>query len=220
MTRQIIRVETLHGQNDRALLRMVEARRDGVVVDRLDLLARQLGIDLLPLVGIIDDDDVGAAAEHAALKGGGQLPASHRCLPVHQPIVAGAAGVRKQRPIPAALHQLLEQHRLAARDLLVVGQADDATRRIMPQHPGAISDARHMGLEAARRLIDHQPPASPKADRLEAVRQHQHMPVFVIVGARFEFRHRHTEKARQVAAQHRHDGVVGHVIHHRPAPAV
>jgi hypothetical protein len=72
---KVILVEPLHDQNDAAAVLVIEATEQAVVVPFVDRLALRIREGLIGLEGIIDDNDVAAAAGQNAAHGGGEAEA-------------------------------------------------------------------------------------------------------------------------------------------------
>jgi hypothetical protein len=120
---QVIVMEPLHHADDGALLAMVEPGGNRVVVAVLDLLAGDLRIDLLTLVGIVQDDEVGAAPQHASVDGGGEPTAADRSLPFELPVGHNRPALGEHPVEPVRAHHPVELDRLGLCNLLAVGHA-------------------------------------------------------------------------------------------------
>ena len=74
--REIVLVEALHDENDGALLLVIEAGQKRRPIPIIDGTPGILRLSVASLHGIIDNDDIGAAAGEGAADGNGEAPAA------------------------------------------------------------------------------------------------------------------------------------------------
>jgi hypothetical protein len=83
MADEIVLMQALHDEDNPAVLLVVEAAIERIVIPLIDLVSLSLGNGLVRLEGIVDDEQVGAAAGQHAADGGGKpmaLGRSHELL--------------------------------------------------------------------------------------------------------------------------------------------
>ena len=133
MTGQIVLMQALHDQHDRAVQLVVKSAVERVVVPVVDHFALALRLGVQRLDRVVDDDRVGAAP--------GQDAADRGCQPVSlasgDQLLQGwfcrrQPGLGKDPPIERAHHQGARVARQLVRKFLGVADADDRGRGILP----------------------------------------------------------------------------------------
>src|SRR5258708_1750890 len=70
MSDKIVRMETLHHDDDRAFDFVVEARQQRIGIPLLERFSRALGLRILRLERIVDDEEIAATTGQSAADGG------------------------------------------------------------------------------------------------------------------------------------------------------
>ena len=135
MAGEVVLVQSVHDEDDRAGELVVEAAVEGVVEPVVRRLALGLRQRLLGLQRVVDDDEVGAApGQHAADRGGepaalrgrvefGHCGALRRQARREDPLVPGAG-----EDLPAIARQFVGE-------ILRIADAEDLRRRVVPETP-------------------------------------------------------------------------------------
>jgi hypothetical protein len=102
MARQVVLVEPVHDQDDRAFRLVVETAVEGVVVPFVGARAARIRQGLLGLQRIVDHDQVGAAAGQDTADAGREATAARRRVELAHPLPCRCQARRKEPAIPAA----------------------------------------------------------------------------------------------------------------------
>ena len=202
---QIVLVQPLHDQHDRAMALVVQPAVERMLVPGVGGSTLRVRQGLIRLERVVDHDQVGASpGQHAsdrgrepeAVRGRGEF--LHRMLAERQPC-------RKELLVPSARHDGATITRQLVRQVLGIADAQDLSRRIMAQAPGRQCDRGAERLEVAWRNIDDEAPDRAATDLIELCRHHLHMPVQVELGLRVEVVKATLDKRAKILPQ---DGAV------------
>ena len=204
MRGQIVLVQPVHDQHDRAGELVVEPTVEGVVVPVVGRLALRLRQRLLGFQGIVDDDQVGAApGQHAADRGGepaalrGRVEFRHRCA------LRREARPREDLPVPAAPDDVPAVAREFVGEVLRIADAEYLRRRLAPETPGRKRDRSQQRLQMARRQVDDEPPDFARAHCRELRGDHLDVPAHRKARPRVELAETALRNADEIAAQQR-----------------
>ena len=203
MADEIVFVQSLHDDDDGAVLVVVELAVEGVVEPIIGLLALRIGECLLRLQRIIDYDHVGSpSGQYAAIRGGEPISVGSGQKLANGLAVRGEAG-RKEPLVPPAHHDCPAIAGELVGKILTIADAEDLRRGIMPEAPGREGNRGHQGFEMARRQINDQPLdfAVPYRGQLGA--DHIDVPVHRECRLRIELRETALSKKRQSRPQDR-----------------
>ena len=128
-------METLHHGHDRAALLVVEARRQGGVEPLIDRVPGRVGVRIVGLDRVINDD-VAAATRQRAADRGCETPTAGRRLEV---VRGGARTVdtraREQVVVPAGLHDRPAIARMLRRKFNRIADAHEVEHLIIAKPP-------------------------------------------------------------------------------------
>ena len=136
MADEIVLVQPLHDDDDRAATLVVEALIERVVEPLVGGFAPRVGKRVFRLQRIVDQDDVGAApGQHAAGRGGEPAALTGRDELLHR-LAMGAEAGWKYPPIPSARHDAAAIARELVGEILRIADAEDLHRGVVPETPG------------------------------------------------------------------------------------
>ena len=128
------------------------------------------------LSGIVDHDDVGAAAGQHAADRGRQTKAALGRRELGERLAGRGEPGRKQRLVPRRGHQ---QPAVAGEffgEVLGVGDVDDVQGRVVAEQPSRQGDGRRERLQVPRRHVDDQPAGLSVTNALQFRRQRLDVP--------------------------------------------
>ncbi len=172
MADEIVFVQPLHDDDDRAFGLVVQARIERSVEPLVDGGAAALGHRVDGLQRIVDDDEIGAAPGQDAADRGRQPKPARRRDEFSQGRAVRDETRREQRAIPGRRHDCAAVARELVGKLLAVGDVDDRGVRIVAEQPGRQRDRGGERFQMARRNGDDQPLCAAVANRLQLGRHH------------------------------------------------
>ncbi len=175
---EVFDVKTLHDEHDHVFRLAVEARGEGRVVPLGHRGSLHLGHALGGLHGVVDQDQIAAAAREGAADRGAQPVALTGRLDLSLRVLAGIdPGAGEAALIPGALEHGPKIPGVLGRELPGVARADDPQRGIVAQRKGREGHGGTDRLEAPRREGHDQSPDLPPPAALELVGDGLDVPV-------------------------------------------
>ena len=157
MANEIVDMEALHDHDDGVLGLVVETGEQRVGVPLLGTFACCFRIGILRLHGIVDDDEVAAAAGERAADRGRQPVASERGRELQLGVLGRAdPGVRKQAIVQRRAHDRAAVVGVFAGESFRIADANDPPPRVMAEDKGRECDRGADRFETARRHRDDQ----------------------------------------------------------------
>jgi hypothetical protein len=129
----IVHVNALHDDDDRAGAFVVEAGQQGVLEPFVGRIAFGLGIAVVGLQRIVDNDQIAAAAGQRAPDRGRQPKSPYRQLNLALRILLPDPRAWEQRLVPGRLKDCTKIVRMLLGEIARVRNADDAPGRIVPR---------------------------------------------------------------------------------------
>ena len=173
---EIVLVQALHDDDDRALLLVVEPRIERRIEPVVGGGAAALRHRVGRLQGVVDQDHVGAAAGHDAADRSREPKAPARRRELGQRLARRSEPGRKQRLVPAGGHDRPAVAGELVREVLGVGDVDDGERRIVAEEPRRQGDRGGERFQVPRRHVDDEPLHAALADALKLRRQNLGVP--------------------------------------------
>ena len=136
---QILGMQSLHDDNDRASLLVVEPRKERSREPGVHPLATGLGVSLRGAQRIIDNDDVAASARQCSAHGRGKTKPTLLGLDfVLRVLEQGATA--KNVPVPVGVQHTAEVRCVLGRKVLRIARANELQRGILAQAIGREGD--------------------------------------------------------------------------------
>ena len=133
--REVVLVQSVHDEDDRASELVVQSAVEGVVEPVVRRLALGLRQCLLGLQRVVDDDEVGAAPGQYAADRGGEPAALRRRVEFRHCSALRRQARREDAAVPVAGDDPPAIARQFVGEVLRIADADDLRRRVAPETP-------------------------------------------------------------------------------------
>jgi hypothetical protein len=136
MTGQIVLMEPLGDNDNGASFGIVDSRTQGLLKERLHVIALRLGTGLIGVERIVDDDEIGAVAGDPSIDRRGAKTASQGCLKIRSRVVFGTKlHFRKDLPVPFTGNNLANLPRKLLGQVALMAHDNDADGRVSAEQP-------------------------------------------------------------------------------------
>ena len=168
---EIILVQALHDDDDRALFLVVEPRIEGRIEPVVGGGAAALRHRVDGFERVVDQDHIGAAAGEDAADRGREAEASGRRRELGERRAGRGEPGLKQLLVPVRGHDLPAVAGEFLRQVLGVGDVDDGEARVMAEEPRRQRDRGGERFQVPRRHVDDEPLHGARLHALELRRQ-------------------------------------------------
>src|ERR1700722_12668069 len=206
----------LHDDKDGAAPLIVEPGDQRVLEPFIRAIALDVRIGVIRLQGVINDDEVAAAAGQSAADRSGQTKAAGGQFNLALRILLPDPHAGKEISIPAGFRDRTEVVGMFLGQIAGIGNADDAPRRVVSQDEGRKGDRRRYRLQRSRRHVDDQPRGLAATKPLERTADRFEMPTWHEGLARREGGERLLDKSVEMLAQERPQQQSGVSVHAWP----
>jgi hypothetical protein len=174
---KIIHVDALHDDDDGAGAFVVEAGQQGVLEPFVAGVAFGLGIGVVGLQGVVDNDHVATAAGQRAPDRGRESKSPCRQFNLALRIFLPNPRALEQRLIPGRLKDCAKIVRMLLGEIAGVRDTDDSASGVVAQDKGRKRNRRGHRFERARGHVDDQAHNLAAANALQLVGDCLKMPV-------------------------------------------